>query len=446
MNELARKSFQLLAVSIGLCTLSACGWVDSTGAQVAEFSTPSELLTTQPLTITENSTVIAELMGEGSSLRNWTWTPDNKNEIYRCDGINGFDINHAVTSLSEACTSQTDCSIVINESESMSGTQFTITMPELKSPLAMSYSFTTTGDDEAIVTRQQLLCAVSINEAPQAADDSYSVQRNSALIVDAGDYNSLLSNDLDDTDFRNTKLKIVSAPVTEPLYAALFNLDAHGGFVYQALADAPVNSSGHVEDSFTYAITDGIHTVNAQVFIKTFDANEKPERLQQIPDVVFSAADGLSDSHVRHVDLSQYFWDPDGDTLTFQSNDFESTDGLTLSTKGILTANASILDVNQWRASVQANDGVDNAQGSFVVTVRVPDSIKLESGNKPPTVTDIKNRSFTEVFTYDVSTFFTDPDSDDQLTFTAQGLPNGIQIRADGYDGLVTDGFNLILN
>ena len=293
-----------------------------------------------------------------------------------------------MTSLYEACTSQTDCSILINESDYMSSTQFTITMPELKSPLAMSYSITTTGNDEAIITRQQLLCGVSINEAPQAVDDNYSVQRNSALIVDAGDYNNLLSNDLDDTDFRNTKLQIVGAPVSEPLYAASFNLDAHGGFIYQALTEAPVNSSGDVEDSFAYATTDGIHTVTAQVFITTFDANEAPERLQQIPDLVFSATDGLSDSHVRQVDLSQYYWDPDGDSLTFQSNDFESTDGLTLSTKGILTA-----------------------QG-------LPNGVQIRADGVIEGTVDASNqgRSFVKV--------------------TAE----------DGYDGLVTDGFNLTLN
>ncbi|MFT5896830.1 MAG: hypothetical protein ACI8VW_003714 [bacterium] len=79
------------------------------------------------------------------------------------------------------------------------------------------------------------------------------------------------------------------------------------------------------------------------------------------------------------------------------------------------------------------------------------------------------NKNYANVVGYDVSTFFTELDVDDQLTFTARGLPIGIQIRADGviegtvnasnqgrsfvqvtaedgYRGTVTDGFKLILN
>jgi hypothetical protein len=468
MPATIRRSIQLLACTICLSTLSACGWVDSTGAQVTVVAIPTALQNKQPLAIAENTIVIAELTGKGSSLHNWTWTADNKNEIPRCMGINGFDINYAVTSISDACTSQTDCLISISETASVSGTQFTVKTPKLKVPLAMSYSLSTMSEDGAIVTRRQLFCAVSINEAPQAFDDDYIARRGNSLIVDAGDSDNLLSNDLDDIDFRNSQLQVIITPVKSPHYAALFNLDAHGGFFYQALADAPVNSSGQTEDSFVYAITDGIHTVNAMAFIKTIDTNEVPKQLQQIPDFVFSAADGLNESHVRQKDLSQYFWDPDGDRLTFQSGDIDSTLGLTLSTEGILTADASIFDVNQWRATVMASDGVESTEGTFVITVRLPDRIKLLGGNQQPTVTDIKNTRYSGVFSYDVSTFFTDVDRDDQLTFTAGGLPTSVQIRADGviegsvdasnqghwfvqvtaedgYGGSVTDGFNLIL-
>lgn len=463
------KSFQVLACAISVCTLSACGWVDSTGAQVAEITSTDGLRNAQALAINENTAVTAELIGEGSTLRNWTWTADNKNEIYRCAGIDGYDINHAVTVLGDACTSPSECSITIEESTSATGTQFTVSLPAIKSPLAMSYSLSATRDDGAIVTRQQVLCGVSINEAPQALDDNYTVRRNTTLVIDAEDANSLLSNDLDDADFRNSQLQLVITPVTAPLYASQFELNAQGGFVYEASHDAPINASGYTEDSFVYAVTDGLHTVNARAFIKIIDTNEPPEQLQQIPDVVFIAANGLNDTHIRQMDLSQYFWDPDGDLLTFESTDFDGTLGLTLSATGILTADASILDVNQWRATVSASDGIESGDGSFVVTVRLPDAIKLPGGNTSPTVRDIKNKIFTGTFSYDVSTFFSDRDKADQLTFTAQGLPVGIQIRADGviegtvdasntgrsfvqvtaedgYGGSVTDGFNLTLN
>jgi len=469
MTASARELITLLAWTVALSTLSACGWVDSTGKQLSDITVPDRLQNEQPLEVTENTTTTALLLEQGSFLYNWTWTADNKDEIYRCTNIDGFDINHAVTSLSEACTTPTDCAITISESVSMDGTLFTIKVPELKSPLAISYSLSTSGDDDDIVSRQQLICAVPVNDPPQAADDNYIVQRNTPLIVDAGDLDNLLSNDRDDTDFRNSQLQVDITPVKAPVYAALFNLDSHGGFIYQAMADIPVNESGYTEDSFVYKINDGTHSVNATVFIKIYGTNEAPEQRQQIPDVVFIAADGVHDSHIRQIDLSQYFWDPDGDKLTFQSSDFDSTFGLTLSDNGMLTADASMADVNQWRATVQASDGVESIQGTFVVTIRVPESIKLLGNNRQPTALDIKNRQFTGLFSYDVSTFFADSDTDDQLTFTARGLPVGVQIRADGviegvvdasnlgrsfvqvtaedgYGGSVTDGFNLTLN
>ena len=469
MTATTRKTFQLLACAIGLVTLTACGWVDSKGVQSVTVANTDGLRNAQPLTITENTSVNAELVGEGSELAGWTWTPDNKNEIYRCAGINGFDIDHAVTSINDACTSQTNCTITISESKSENETQFAVTVPELKAPLAISYNVTTTRDDGAFINRQQLLCAIPINEAPQALDDNYVARRNTTLVVNAQDPDSLLANDTDDTDFRNSALRVVTTPVKAPLYASDFSLNADGGFIYQASADAPADSAGLTEDYFEYSITDGVHVVNAIAYIKSIDSNKGPKQLQQIPDVVFTADDGETNAHIRQIDLSQFFHDADGDNLSFVSENFKSTFGLTLSLDGVLTADASILDVNQWRATVKASDGIESAEASFVVTVRLPESIKLTGDNDSPTVTDIKNSSFTGEFAYDVSIFFNDSDEDDQLTFTARGLPAGIQIRADGviegtvannnkgssfvqvtaedgYGGLVVDGFNLILN
>jgi len=101
--------------------------------------------------------------------------------------------------------------------------------------------------------------------------------------------------------------------------------------------------------------------------------------------------------------------------------------------------------------------------------MRVSDSLKDIRNNDQPTVSDIKNRAFSGEFAYDVSEFFNDKDILDQLTFTAVGLPSGVQIRADGviegesnpsnqgrwfvrvtaedgFGGQVDDGFLLTLN
>jgi len=103
MNIPTKKAFRFLLVSASAITLSACGWVDSTGTQGTTFvvDTPvvsgGALRNAQPLAVTENTAVSVSLAGEGSQLDNWLWNNDSADESNRCISINGFDISHAAT-------------------------------------------------------------------------------------------------------------------------------------------------------------------------------------------------------------------------------------------------------------------------------------------------------------------------------------------------------------
>jgi len=460
---------RLLAYTIGLSSLTACGWVDSTGTQGVNFTGNGELRNAHPISLTEDTSVSAKLVGEGSSLHNWTWTPGFIDERARCDELDGFDADISRTTLESACSNADSCEVSISEITSNGATAFQIKMPKLNAPVALSYSVSTVRDDGAIVTRQQPLCGLSINEAPEPQDDEYIVRRSAVRIVDANDPDNLLSNDHDDSDIRNFELRVLTTPVKAPEFAKQFSLNANGGFTYEVSPDAPIGESGVTEDSFSYAITDGLHTVQANVVLTIVEQNEAPEQFQQIPDVVLTAYNGSDDSHLRRIDISQFFWDPDNDSLSFESAEIDANEGLSLESNGYLISSATEQDVGQWRATVIASDGIEKVSGEFVITVRMPVNYKNIDENTQPTVTDIRNRTFNGTFKYDVTEFFTEADIDDQLTYTAVGLPAGIQIRADGviegsvtaantgrwfvrvtaedgYGGLVTDGFLLILN
>jgi len=310
MNNHSKKAVQLLIVSASTVTLGACGWVDSAGSQGGTLTVETPVINAgalrnaQPLPISEDTAVSVSLAGEGSQLRNWIWTENNSSSTNRCDSINGFDRNHAETTLENACTDAESCSILVEEFASDNTTDFTLTMPQLRAPVAISYNISAVRDDGAIVTRQQTLCGISINEAPVAVDDDYVIRRQSAKIVMSTDSDNLLNNDYDDDDVRNSSLRVITTPIRAPQFASEFSLGNDGGFVYQPATNLPINSAGITEDSFVYQMTDGIHTVEATANIKITGNNESPVEIRQIPDLIFSTSNGTDNTHLRQIDIA----------------------------------------------------------------------------------------------------------------------------------------------
>ena len=114
----------------------------------------------------------------------------------------------------------------------------------------------------------------SVNDAPVAQNDSYTVNEDNTLTVTAG--NGVLANDSDPND--NPPNHLFANLVSNPAHDSSFTLNADGSFTYVPVA----NFNG--SDSFTYQVTDDGGTARggqdhgniATVFITVNSVNDAP--------------------------------------------------------------------------------------------------------------------------------------------------------------------------
>lgn len=413
-----------------ILTLSGCNWVDSTGRQGATVDV--SLRNAEPVALSESVAVSAPLVGEGADLKNWSWQVDDSDLRSQCAVFDGFDESLSSASLVDACSDPSACQFAIDETSSDSdATRFTLQLPSLRAPVALNYRLQAIRDDGALVERQQLICGLAINEAPEAADDDYLVRPGTVLVVDAGSEISLLANDSDDNDIRNAALRINSI-ITQPSHAAQFSFDDRGGFLYEPDATKTVDAGDSIEDSFVYSLTDGLHAVRATATVRIVASNVDPIQRQAVPDLQVTAVAGIEavNQEAQVFDLSTYFSDPDGDSLyyTLSSERLPASGTISISTNGQLRAEPTLLDIGRYQLEIVVSDGIASITDDFLLTVLEP---WPSEDNSDPVAQDISNRIVSNTFQYDVSRFFSDPD-DDELTFTALGLPDSVEIDTDG--------------
>ena len=447
MPNYSRLARTISLVATVLITGNGCDWVDSTGVQGSEGTAiddtaPRSLRNAEAFPIIEQSPMTAPLEGEGAQLRNWTWTLQGTDELNRCDAVNGFNNQYAAQSLSDACGNSGECNVAIDESSDENSTRFTIQLPPLRAPVALDYLLTSIRDDGAQIQRQQILCAISVNEAPLVKNVHYISITEQPLIVNGSDGNSLLAEVEDDVDAQNQPLRILQAPVTPPRYAIQFTLDGDGGFIYQANSDALINESGTLQDSFVYAVTDGLHTVEGTATIEIVASNREPRQLRSVPDFEFIANNNTSTAQVNRVDLSDYFIDPDGDPLTFtiDAQQLPASGNVSVSSNGELRISATLADIGSWPVDVFVSDGIGQISDRFTLTID-SEPAPIDTPNESPTATDIPNTIVQDNFSYDVSRYFEDPDGD-KLLFSASGLPDGVSISNSGLISGVSDDNN----
>lgn len=431
MRTAFRTSKIILSLSLALLCSSACDWVDSTGVQGEPLSPINSgdlaLRNAQALALQEELPATVTIIGQGSDLQNWTWTPEQRDVRASCEGIEGFNSQLAVSKIEEACTNSQECTIAFVEEFNGDTTQFNVRLPQLRSPVALAYTLSTITGEGALLTREQPLCGISLNEAPLAVDDNYLVLKDQRRIVNAEDPDSLSANDTDDEDIRNQVLRINPVAVQMPSHASEFSLGVDGSFIYRASEDAPINSQGFVTDSFVYSISDGIHDVEATAFITIVDSNRAPVRAQRIPDLEVRVTTNDDDT-IKEFDLSTYFFDPDGDSLQFSIRQdlLPQSGNIAISSAGLLTARPTVEDLGDWRLIVEVTDGLATSSDIFDLEILEP-----ERDNLPPIAKDIHNRIVQNSFSYDVSVFFSDPDGD-ELSFAATGMPVGVKISKAG--------------
>ena len=412
----------VILLSLSIAGLSACNWVDSTGTQGSDtqlekgitvpdtqFETSAQILEPDTATgLLENTANRTQLTGVDSATRNWTWELTDEGNTERCETISGFDALFAASTLASACTEESECAIDFEEAVVDENTEFTIDLPLLMAPVSLTYTLSALSEEGLIVEREQILCAISVNEAPVAVDDTYRALAGESRVVQAEDADSLLSNDLDDIDVRNQSLQVNTQAVTAPQYAEVFTLLDDGGFTYEPISDAPLMENGELIDSFVYSVSDGLHDVTATASIRIVAENTNPTLTQSIPELQFDLDTDTMDVITHSIDLSEFFSDMDNDPLVYRLMQDRLSDGLIaeVSEEGVLSVSADPEIYNdqasEFLLGISVSDGLAAVETDL--TLQIMQSTREDNG--APTVSDISNRSVAGRFEYDVSVFF----------------------------------------
>lgn len=453
-----------VVLNLGL-VINACNWVDSTGVQrgtispVVQGTLPSNFdaakLRVLPA-LEEQTTEILPSINQGNADTDWAWgSPYQTGALNACTDVEGFDLEMAAARLEQACSNADDCNIDFEFSRSEDNqVSYAVSLPALRAPIGLAYTLTATDADGVSDSEFFTLCAISINEAPVARDDRFDITASMENIVSSTDSVNLLSNDSDDTDVRNEPMKVLSSAIVEPELAEKFILFDNGGFSYQARADLIFPDFAPLIDTFTYAVSDGLHTSTATVTLRIRSASGA----SNYPPVIYAIDDeviGVNDRFQIEVDAS----DADRDVLTFSNSEdtpeFVEIDPATGTMSGVSDTPGS------YTITLIADDGTTTTRLSFMLFVQT-------AANRPPFADDIQNKTVSGNFAYDVSGFFGDADGD-PITFSATGIPQNTRITAngviqgtatrnnrgrhiirvfvsDGRGGIASDGFRLTIN
>lgn len=416
-----------LLVLCSVCMLVACGWVDSTGresnsAPVAQISFAdgprtgaSVMNELDSLELTVNAT---DADGEVSRYE-WQPEPVEQGALTQCAEVADFEIRLAVNSLKEACTPTADCEVTFEQQQQDVGANeaiinrdvvFQVESPELRAPVGVTYKLETIDNDGGVGTQLSTFCLVAINEAPDAEDDVYTVLEGQTLTVPSAlSPLNLLSNDEQDDHVSNTDLRVLTEPAREPLLPVSFSLNSDGGFTYVAPI-LSAQSAQSVADTFVYSVTDGTHVSEATVTINIVATNDAPVQDEEIP--LQKIVAGVE----FETDLSDYFTDPEGGSLSFALSGgvLPASGAVSLSSAGVLSGTAGQIDVGSYIIEIIATDG--SAQTRAELTIDVVANRQVKAVSIP-----IQQNELGEVLGLDLSDFFTDPE-DAPLIYTVSNV------------------------
>ncbi len=417
-----RSSSLLIATAF----VTACGWVDSTGsgspqANDSDFivspannglqaSGPLvELPGTSVLQISEQTTrrLIPDSRLFGA--QDYIWTPASRgNPILNCNALGDFNTPLATSSLSDACSLSGSCDVgMVDVTDQVGQLAFDITAPQLRSPAAVGYRLDGFFADGSVVSEYYALCMISINEAPVAVDDLFTVVRGETLRVNGNDQVTLLSNDSDDIDTSNRTFEINTTPARGPRLASNFSLQNDGGFIY---TPAPGNNQGVDFDRFTYELIDGLHVSTANAIIRIVESNSQPDQLAQIPNLRIVNGQSIATDNPA-FDLSEYFSDPDGDMLQFSAtaDSLPASGNLQLSTNGQLSGTVTDADIGDYNVTVIVFDGSNTLNNTFTLSITAASSAQ----NQAPVIAPVNMLLITEGQRINFIVSASDADGDD---------------------------------
>jgi len=376
------------------------------------------------------SVIAADTDGRVSRYQ-WRPEPIAQGALDQCARFGSFEL--AVDRLDAACTSADDCAVTFEELQSDSeGAEFRVIAPELRAPIGVTYQLDAIDNDGGSGSQQSTFCLIAINEAPEAEDDSFTVLEGQVLTVTAepGQIN-LLSNDVQDDHISNRDLSVLTQPSSAPQLSSSFSLQSDGGFTYVAglLTDRTAES---VVDTFVYSVTDGTHISNATVSVKVVAKNDPPEQIADIPVQKFVA--GVE----YQKDLSEYFNDAEGSTLSFAiaGGALPVSGALTLSADGMLSGTAELIDEGMYTIQIVASDGSE----------RIAAEVEIEVVENLPVVARqiaTQPNELGELLELNLSDFFTDPEGE-PLIYKLNSLYNTATIDVDESTGAFTAEFTTV--
>lgn len=235
------------------------------------------------------------------------------------------------------------------------------------------------------------------NSDPVAVDDDLSTDEDTPLVFTGAD---LLA---DDSDPDGTTPSLDSVDTVSAEGGAIADL---GGGNYQYTPPADFNGA----DSFHYTITDLIAApVQGTVNVTVSAVNDPPEVAQPA-----DQEDNEGDSPTLQIVAT----DVDGDTLTYDASGLPPDLSVNTST-GLISGTLTQTSAGIHPVTVTVSDGTDEVSVDFTWTVNLV--------NLPPDLTSPGDQSNLEGEAVSLDLAATDPDNDD-LTFSATGLPPGLSI------------------
>lgn len=402
-------------------SVSGCDWVDSTGNQSSVVPDIEVLFNDgSPFTVAEISEGEDILITSSSSDRDgvittWRWSdvPTRQGILESCTELASFDVTLAATSLAQACESE-GCSVsfeqrevLANDGESVTVTgaldssststvQFVATMPRLSSPVALTYELVASNSTGGRAVTEHTFCIDSVNDAPVAVNDVYTVTESGFLQPILSE-RSLLQNDTDDNDVRNRPLEVLPTTIEGPFMAENFELFSDGSFAYSFGGNSLANNT---EDRFVYEITDGTFSAQASVIVRVVAVDDAPELISAFPPLVGIVGIDIND------DFNQNILDPEGATLSFtvDADTLPPSGEITVSSTGVLSGAPAPSDIGSYSIAVQASDGT--ATVDFVVPLTIIGNARIESRSIPNQEVIVGDR-----ISLLAGDFFTDPES-----------------------------------
>ena len=399
--------------------VTACDWVDSTGAQAPV--TP--ILLDENLVVELTEGLVRTLdpgVESGVVSRSWSPQPQRQGNLSACEAGEDFDSSVAAASLNEACVKTSDCRIdfepVTFTDDTGTRSIFRLQTPILKAPVGLVWPLISTDADGTQSTTNYTFCLIAINEAPDANDDSFTVVEATTLDTAVGGIN-LLSNDTDDIHVQNQPLRVLVDSSGSPSRAQSFQLREDGTFTYVPDPALPVPVGGAVKDEFEYVVTDGNFESTATVTISVVAVDEPP--VVAASPLVAEVTAGIEST----IDLARFVTDPEAGELRFaaETGTLPSNSDFELSETGQLTGTAALSDVGEWSVGFTATDTVNTVSGTLEFTV---------ANNEPPEQTVGFPVLFVdegENFTFDAARFFSDPE-DQALSFALTGAGSSVTI------------------